>query len=409
MLRSMKSRLSGGGQSKKGAETCAGSASKLSSGPSTSGRGSSDLLGSSDSRQGLPTLSVEELQRAYAGVSAVDRAFSCSLLGCAVGWGRWAVCEAAYLLQLQPALQLLLNMLANPPRPLARRPAHRASLPPCAELLPSFRDVAAHERQALFVRKLHLCAFTFDFTDPRCCRLPWAAAAGAVAALSAAASARFSLNRCPPAAAASRLLQRQHAGEGDEAADAAGAGGLCERGRRQVHGAGRRREGGQQPGPPAAVVQGGWERQGRSSAGIRVGAGPAVGATQRWLPATAAPAAAAAAAVGVGNRCGDGRPMLERLDRALPAVAQYCIIRGRLHISDAHHAGPPLLQVADDIIFMLNSNLFRALPPRHARRPAAAQRLPLPPRLLPPSLQTVAPPLTTRCPHPRRVQPRARR
>ncbi|KAK2075788.1 hypothetical protein QBZ16_001529 [Prototheca wickerhamii] len=35
-----------------------------------------------------------------------------------------------------------------------------------AEPLPSFRDVGPGERQALFVSKLHLCAFTFDFTDP---------------------------------------------------------------------------------------------------------------------------------------------------------------------------------------------------------------------------------------------------
>ena len=34
-----------------------------------------------------------------------------------------------------------------------------------AEPLPSFRDVPASEKQQLFLRKLHLCAFTFDFTD----------------------------------------------------------------------------------------------------------------------------------------------------------------------------------------------------------------------------------------------------
>jgi hypothetical protein len=33
------------------------------------------------------------------------------------------------------------------------------------DLLPSFRDVGTSEKQLLFVRKLHLCAFTFDFTD----------------------------------------------------------------------------------------------------------------------------------------------------------------------------------------------------------------------------------------------------
>jgi serine/threonine-protein phosphatase 2A regulatory subunit B' len=31
--------------------------------------------------------------------------------------------------------------------------------------LPSFRDVLPHEKQYLFVQKLHLCSFTFDFTD----------------------------------------------------------------------------------------------------------------------------------------------------------------------------------------------------------------------------------------------------
>jgi len=35
-----------------------------------------------------------------------------------------------------------------------------------AEVLPSFRDVPNPEKQLLFVRKLHLCAFTFDFMDP---------------------------------------------------------------------------------------------------------------------------------------------------------------------------------------------------------------------------------------------------
>jgi serine/threonine-protein phosphatase 2A regulatory subunit B' len=34
------------------------------------------------------------------------------------------------------------------------------------EPLPSFRDVPSADRQSLFVRKLNLCCFTFDFTDP---------------------------------------------------------------------------------------------------------------------------------------------------------------------------------------------------------------------------------------------------
>mmetsp|Transcript_23850 Transcript_23850/g.74554 ORF Transcript_23850/g.74554 Transcript_23850/m.74554 type:complete len:491 (-) Transcript_23850:60-1532(-) len=34
-----------------------------------------------------------------------------------------------------------------------------------SEPLPSFRDVPAAEKQALFVKKLHLCSFSFDFSD----------------------------------------------------------------------------------------------------------------------------------------------------------------------------------------------------------------------------------------------------
>lgn len=34
-----------------------------------------------------------------------------------------------------------------------------------ADPLPSFRDVPNSEKQVLFIKKLHLCAFTFDFTD----------------------------------------------------------------------------------------------------------------------------------------------------------------------------------------------------------------------------------------------------
>ena len=34
-----------------------------------------------------------------------------------------------------------------------------------AEPLPAFRDVPPSEKQLLLVKKLHLCSFTFDFTD----------------------------------------------------------------------------------------------------------------------------------------------------------------------------------------------------------------------------------------------------
>mmetsp|Transcript_34091 Transcript_34091/g.96633 ORF Transcript_34091/g.96633 Transcript_34091/m.96633 type:complete len:497 (-) Transcript_34091:439-1929(-) len=35
-----------------------------------------------------------------------------------------------------------------------------------ADVLPSFRDVPNPEKQLLFVKKLHLCSFSFDFSDP---------------------------------------------------------------------------------------------------------------------------------------------------------------------------------------------------------------------------------------------------
>lgn len=35
-----------------------------------------------------------------------------------------------------------------------------------AEPLPSFRDVQPSDKQYLFIQKLHLCCFTFDFADP---------------------------------------------------------------------------------------------------------------------------------------------------------------------------------------------------------------------------------------------------
>lgn len=35
-----------------------------------------------------------------------------------------------------------------------------------ADPLPLFRDVAPAGRQDLFLKKLRLCTFTFDFTDP---------------------------------------------------------------------------------------------------------------------------------------------------------------------------------------------------------------------------------------------------
>lgn len=64
-----------------------------------------------------------------------------------------AVAPLRWLLQLPPALH------RAPRRALPRGPHP-------AEPLPLLRDVAPGEKQALFVRKLHICAFSFDFTDP---------------------------------------------------------------------------------------------------------------------------------------------------------------------------------------------------------------------------------------------------
>eukprot|EP00775_Hariotina_reticulata_P003041 gene3041-3322_t len=65
------------------------------------------------------------------------------------------------------------------PAPQAKQPAQpvkeKPSLPVIneqnlqhyyAEPLPSFRDLPPSEKQLLFVQKLHLCSFTFDFSDP---------------------------------------------------------------------------------------------------------------------------------------------------------------------------------------------------------------------------------------------------
>jgi hypothetical protein len=51
----------------------------------------------------------------------------------------------------------------KPPPPALTEAAMAAHY---AQPLPSFRDVPPADKQLLFVRKLHLCAFTFDFSDP---------------------------------------------------------------------------------------------------------------------------------------------------------------------------------------------------------------------------------------------------
>lgn len=160
-----------------------------------------------DQRHLLPPLTPEEMRRQYAGGFA--HVFEC-LSGPRPGSARRLppACAAACVLPFRPRMRwraacslsraLLLShraMLAlcqpggqpaagracatasisaavaaagvagaapcslSPPAPLALR-----SCP--AEPLPLLRDVPPGEKQALFVRKLHLCAFSFDFADP---------------------------------------------------------------------------------------------------------------------------------------------------------------------------------------------------------------------------------------------------
>ncbi|CAI5494798.1 unnamed protein product [Closterium sp. Naga37s-1] len=57
----------------------------------------------------------------------------------------------------------------NPTAPARRNPNEeiaQATLPPFAEPLPLLKDVGAQEQQALFIRKLRLCSYLFDFNDP---------------------------------------------------------------------------------------------------------------------------------------------------------------------------------------------------------------------------------------------------
>lgn len=117
---------------------------------STSGRGG---VPETDPGHGFPALTEEEMQRRYAGecrppIGAWIGAQNWepgAWCGKAVSQGRWG-CRPIRLRVIGP------QWLPPSPSP--------------AEPLPSFRDVSPGERQALFVAKLHLCSFTFDFSDP---------------------------------------------------------------------------------------------------------------------------------------------------------------------------------------------------------------------------------------------------
>lgn len=137
--------------------------------PSISGGSSSG--GAPDQKPQLPALSPESLQQHYAGEArgpamtsiaqirgAVARAGGTAArrcgAGCGASWpegsGHRSGCIASICCGGRPASSAHLHTAACA----------------AAEPLPSFRDVPPSEKQLLFVRKLHLCAFTFDFTNP---------------------------------------------------------------------------------------------------------------------------------------------------------------------------------------------------------------------------------------------------
>ena len=140
---------SAGGQ--QGARAPGGAAS---SGPlavqGANGPGPAGGAAPADQRSSLPPLTPEEMRRQYAGACS-DAAAAGRLSNGRPSPGA-SVCTAA----------------GRGGAPAARRHSSPTAPLPClpapADSLPLLRDVPPHEKQALFVRKLHLCAFSFDFT-----------------------------------------------------------------------------------------------------------------------------------------------------------------------------------------------------------------------------------------------------
>lgn len=95
-------------------------------------------------------------QLGFAGATTHRRGAAAQLLSsCGPGGDRSRTGQLA-----QPRLCVAVGWTLNRRTPAALRCRLRA------DPLPSFRDVPPGEKQLLFVRKLHLCAFTFDFTTP---------------------------------------------------------------------------------------------------------------------------------------------------------------------------------------------------------------------------------------------------
>lgn len=218
-----------------------------------------------DQRQSLPPLTPEEMRRQYAG--ACDAGWGPDVLG--RSWGSWGTAHACSCCSLQQG-----ERPGTPPLPVARLPA-------CSPRLrsPQIRCRCCGTCRSTRSRRC-LCASCTSAPSPLTSRVraaaagipsastPWlpprlllcrAAAPGralhvygpvtrAAAAAAVVLRARRRGNLpgpaavLPPARDTHRLCACRPvgacAGEGDQAADAAGDGGLCQLGQRQVHGAG---------------------------------------------------------------------------------------------------------------------------------------------------------------------------
>lgn len=144
--------------------------------PSISGGSSSG--GAPDQKPQLPVLSPESLQQHYAGEARGPAMTPIAQIRGAVARAgrpgaarqsrpRGAAAWAAGPLGRKGSGHRsgCIACICCGGRPASSAHLHAAACA-AAEPLPSFRDVPPSEKQLLFVRKLHLCAFTFDFTNP---------------------------------------------------------------------------------------------------------------------------------------------------------------------------------------------------------------------------------------------------
>ena len=113
-----------------------------------------------DQRAPLPPLTPEEMRRQYTGACAALGSgavylYRDSMRGTIFFSAACCLMDAAAAACCRhPPLYLLLQI----PQPFAAFSA--------ADPLPLLRDVPAPDKPALFVRKLRLCAFSFDYSDP---------------------------------------------------------------------------------------------------------------------------------------------------------------------------------------------------------------------------------------------------